>query len=688
MGIANSNSPAEPDGGALRRYRSAWSALSQLIGEGRSFSGNERNCFFLNTGNRQFVECAGTLGLDLNDDGRAVALTDWNFDGNLDLWISNRTAPRVKLLLNSHAANRRWIMLKLRGTKTNRDAIGARVALYLKGQTTPRIRTLRAGEGFLAQSSKWIHFGLRDGEQIEFVDVHWSGGSRERFENVVAGTHWELTEGTGQGRRWSPPAGFDTSPEFARNSTADVSAPASNTRTWLLGRVPLIESSYQSEQGIRSTDQFVGQPLLVNLWSRTCQPCWRELRDWTKHRDAIENSGLRIVALCVDDMTTAPTGTTFPLDKIDWPFERGQATTGFVEGLEILQRTFIELQQPLPVPSSFLLDRDGLLVSIYKGEVDTQRLLEDVKLLGKTPREQRDAAVPFQGRWASEPFASDSRVVVNALAMAGRDEDGLAYLKRYVDRVPPQNPSRDIAVEELGRQLLLGNNHEAGIETFGSLLQSSTDQAQLRRIATLLFERGHTAQSVLHFEKALSLAASSPPSRRDAQLVSSASLAHISTGNPARAAELLQEAIRLEPRNARHYYHLGNALVMAGKPEAAIGPFKKAVALKPTWALAANNLAWLLSTSPNAAIRDGELALKVLNDAKIDDSSADPSMLSTLAVAYAEANRFDQAIHCNGKAIKLIEAKQNTASARELEMLRRLRTRQGNFESAKPWRSE
>ena len=85
--------------------KKAVETLSDMLGGGRSFSGRERNCCFLNTGYGQsagnrFADISALSGLDFPDDGRAVALVDWDQDGDVDLWVSNRNAPRLRLLRN------------------------------------------------------------------------------------------------------------------------------------------------------------------------------------------------------------------------------------------------------------------------------------------------------------------------------------------------------------------------------------------------------------------------------------------------------------------------------------------------------------------------------------------------------------------------------------------------------------
>ena len=166
-------------------------ALIQMMHQGRSFSGRERHCFFLNTqapsgADVWFANVSAVSGLDFADDGRAVAIVDWDGDGDLDLWITNRTAPRVRLLRNQGGRSGRFVAFRLRGTSCNRDAIGARLTLSLKDGTN-LVKTLHAGDGFLAGSSKWVHFGLGDQHEIENLEVRWPGKEAENFAGIGAG---------------------------------------------------------------------------------------------------------------------------------------------------------------------------------------------------------------------------------------------------------------------------------------------------------------------------------------------------------------------------------------------------------------------------------------------------------------------------------------------------------------------
>ena len=70
----------------------------------------ERHCCFLNTRGPVFANVSAVSGLDLIDDGRGLALVDWDHDGDLDAWISNRNAPRLRLLRNNSDTSNRFLV--------------------------------------------------------------------------------------------------------------------------------------------------------------------------------------------------------------------------------------------------------------------------------------------------------------------------------------------------------------------------------------------------------------------------------------------------------------------------------------------------------------------------------------------------------------------------------------------------
>ena len=202
--MSQTSDPSAKDASRSAKRRRAVQQLVDMMQRGRSFSGRERNCCFLNNSSGRFATVSAVSGLDFPDDARATAVVDWDQDGDLDLWIANRNAPRLRLMRNNATRRGGFLAFQLQGngTSTSRDAIGARVevvAAELKGQRL--IRTLRAGEGFLSQASKTVHFGLGGSAEIEKVIVNWPGGAREQFTGITPNGRYRLVQGTGQARR-------------------------------------------------------------------------------------------------------------------------------------------------------------------------------------------------------------------------------------------------------------------------------------------------------------------------------------------------------------------------------------------------------------------------------------------------------------------------------------------------------
>jgi len=113
--------------------------------------------------------------LDFVEDGRAFALAVFNHDGRQEVFLKNRNGPRAcRVLQNVRQDLPPAVAFRLRGTKSNRDAIGAVVTLEcgLLKQT----RRLQAGSGFLSQHSKEVFFGLGDAKGKIRASVRWPSG--------------------------------------------------------------------------------------------------------------------------------------------------------------------------------------------------------------------------------------------------------------------------------------------------------------------------------------------------------------------------------------------------------------------------------------------------------------------------------------------------------------------------------
>ena len=158
---------------------------------------------FLNRGRGIFQEVAAGVGADFDQPkvGRGLAYGDFDRDGDLDLLLTTNNGPAY-LYRNDQMSGNRSIRFRLVGTKSNRDAIGARVRVFVDGLAQSRL--VKGGSSYLSQSELPVTFGLEKRNWIDRVVIDWPSGRTEEYKNLAAGRCYECTEG----KRILPQDGF------------------------------------------------------------------------------------------------------------------------------------------------------------------------------------------------------------------------------------------------------------------------------------------------------------------------------------------------------------------------------------------------------------------------------------------------------------------------------------------------
>ena len=625
-------------------------------------------------------------GFGFFDDARAVATVDWDFDGDLDFWITNRTAPRIRLLRNNQNGGNHFVAFRLvgDGKTTNIDGIGARVEVTIKsnadGAKRKLIRTLYAGNGYLAQSSKWLHFGLGDADKIESLIIRWPGGAAQEIKNVAVDNHYHVSQKAGKLKAFNPAL----EKRNLQAKAVDIEESTDAARIVLPSRLPLPALTYSKWHGQAATvASRGGSPMLVNVWASWCLPCWQEFADWTKHADQIKASGLKIVALNVDGIGRA-TKSPDPrerLKKMGFPFTTGKANRELLDILDAFQRATLDRWLSMPVPTSVLVDRFGRVAVIYRGPVDAKQLLEDMELLRASSSVLRQAAIPFQGRWDSDvPIASPGQVVSQLIDMSMINH-AVDYLIAYID---------DFA----GLELSPGDRKRVGDACFTAAVLLK-DQGKVKRSAEVL-QKGVAANpndlrmrmmlgelksasgDLDEAAKHLSLIVKAMPS----DLAAKRKLALIQIGRKqyASAIALLEQVTRAQPTNALAHVDMASAWLRMGNHRNACTSYRLALSAYPKLPKALNNLAWILSTHGDASLRNGSEAIKLAQRLCAISQYKSPSALDTLAAAYAEAGQFELAVQTAGKAIALFPKNTQAAAAKEIALRLKL------YKQNKPFR--
>jgi peroxiredoxin/Flp pilus assembly protein TadD len=599
-----------------------------MIDSGKAFSGNERNCVFLNTRDGRFADISAGSGLDFPDDGRAIAVTDWDQDGDLDLWISNRNAPRLRLLRNDGSGKNHFLALRLRGEApaVNRDAIGSRVEVVLKNKSAPRlVQTLRGGQGFLAQSSKWVHLGLGDEEHIESIQVRWPDGRRESFPGVPVDGRYLLVQGTG--RAETVPAAVRT---IALTPSAPPLAPASSA-----ARIPVVTLLRAPKLNIRDSkgEPLTKQSLLVNFWATWCAPCREELAQLRDRASDLRAAGLQVLALSVDDLDPATAGDpTKVMAALKFPFPSSKASERVLAAFQEFHDNLVGLNRPLPVPTSFLIDPDGHIAVIYKGPLEVDQLIADLPHSRGSLDQRVQGSAQIPGSMITHPVVAMSRLTHEASTQfryglarrADNDPEGAAY---YLAAARRLDPSYAPAAKEL---------------TSLHLAQSRWKDARAELQAYLHLEPG---DAVAHHEMAL----------LQARL-----------GQPEKARRHFENALRLNPDDGLTHFDFASFLVPSN-PAGAVSHFRTGLRLQPDNRFAANNLAWLLATHPDERIRKPAEALEMVTRINQETGGQIPNILDTLAAAQAATGDFKAAAATAGRALALPGTAQNPQLAAALK---------------------
>ncbi len=145
----------------------------------------QRDFLFENVGGGKVREVGRDHGAYFSQEnvGRGMAVADIDGDGDLDVAVNNNHHPAI-LLRNDGGNSRHYLRLKLTGTRSNRDAIGARVKVTAGGKT--QVDEVRSGSSYCSQSEMVLHFGLGGATKADKVEIRWPRGGTQVLTGVKA----------------------------------------------------------------------------------------------------------------------------------------------------------------------------------------------------------------------------------------------------------------------------------------------------------------------------------------------------------------------------------------------------------------------------------------------------------------------------------------------------------------------
>ena len=123
---------------------------------------------------------------------RGAAFADFDNDGDVDIVVANNSDPPL-LLRNSGGTGNHFLNFRLVGSKSNRDATGAKIKVRAGGVT--QVREISAGGSYFSHSDQRAHFGIGSNTSAESVEVVWPNGHRQLFRGIAADKFYTIDEG-------------------------------------------------------------------------------------------------------------------------------------------------------------------------------------------------------------------------------------------------------------------------------------------------------------------------------------------------------------------------------------------------------------------------------------------------------------------------------------------------------------
>ena len=631
-----SKSPLSQTSDPDSSYLDSFSQLAGRIRSGNSFSGNERNSAFYNRGNGKFTELSYSLGLDFLDDGRGLAVTDLDDDGDPDYCVTNRTAPRLRLLRNDLRTGNRWVKLRLYGDPEKncpRDPVGAKVEMKVGSRTL--FRTLYAGDSFLSQSSKWLHFGLGASGEINSVKVRWPSGHTESFSGISPGKKFIIRQGKTaevqvRGNRIELASSVPTIPDSVETTRIRLSQPLK-----LPEKLKYID---KNGKFVFIDDLTKDGPVLINLWASWCAPCLFELGEFGTASKRFSEAGVEVLALSVDGLSGSQDFLNLNHSSSrDLLIEHGiiLKDTGYVgmagfaneRIISVLNALILEAiyrHRELPVPTSFLIDKGSWLTVIYKGPVDVDLVLQDQSKMGLGPQVALLESSPFKGIWMGKEFKKDPISIASVYRKSGYLDDARDHLKNFISShkiIPGSDP--------------------------GSRKSSQLSEVHFF-LGEILAEEKKFKDSLTQFKVSSHL----NPSSKSILMRKIYALAQ--AGNNKAAIEEALGIVEKFPADPNALTLLGDVYYTLGQSSPAAEAFTRALKVNSKTIPALRGLALIRSTAEEQDLRNGKEAVRLAEFLMSSPgANQNPDFIRILAAAHLESGEYMKSRILAGKALRM-----------------------------------
>jgi protein O-mannosyl-transferase len=276
-----------------------------------------------------------------------------------------------------------------------------------------------------------------------------------------------------------------------------------------------------------------------------------------------------------------------------------------------------------------------------------------------------------QALWFKPIMGTTHILLGAALAKEGKYDEAVAHYQTALKL----DPDSAIAHNNLARVFHSQGKLDESIEQYTAALKLDPKFAQAHNnLGIALLQKGRVPDGAAQLRESLRLNSTNAESQFNL------ALALNQQEQWSEAVGLFGKTVTDASRDPNAHFQFGDALAHSGNTHQAMAQYAAALLLRPDFPEALDGLAWILCTSTNAELRNAGQAVGMAEQACELSGRKDPAKLKTLAAAYAEAGRFQEAVATVQAALDL------AMSAKRDSLAQECRSMAGEFQAAKPWR--
>ena len=443
-------------------------------------------------------------------------------------------------------------------------------------------------------------------------------------------------------------------PEFAKPAPPpDLKPLPSQVETWLLEPLKAPAFSLPDAQGnLHELHRAQATPLLLTFWTATAPTSEELLLNLQANWAALTSGAVQVFAVNIDEPADLDPARQFAM-RHGFPFPVLYATPQIAGIYNVTYRYLFDRRRDLPIPVSFLLDPEKMIVKVYQGPIEISRIMADAQAIPNTPAERMKKAIPFKGDRIQSAFHRNDFTYGVAMFQCGYLDQAAESFQQVVT-ANPENPD---GYYNLGTLSLQRHDLNRASEYLEQAVKLRPNYPEAwNNLGMIAAQQGRPGDAIQSFQQAHLL--------RPTYATALLNLGNLfrRQGEFAKAEESLQQALQLQPDDPEAHYSLGMLAAQQDRTENAAQYLREAIALRPDYQEALNNLGVLFVRQRNYAAAEEQFRTCIRLVPAFDQSYLN---LARVQVLQGEK---DQAIESLQELLRL--QPDNAPANKAIEMLK------------------